>query len=202
MKNKLKIMLKDLIESNIFEGAWFVADGALLGIKREGDLLEFDDDIDIYVLPNTKINWDKLNKKFNYYKDYSCYKIYDGEDKIISQNEWLRYIAYKRTLPKYYGYNRAEICRDVAKYYKYEKIDKQYGSSWIDIFTLVYDDRHNLYRIPQHWNGTEFYFTPYECEGTHDNTLGFNIIIPKNAEKVLERIYGSNWIVEDRDHQY
>tara|TARA_R110002012_G_scaffold64557_3_gene169695 strand:+ start:789 stop:1397 length:609 start_codon:yes stop_codon:yes gene_type:complete len=202
MKNKLKIMLKDLIESNIFEGKWFVADGALLGIKREEDLLEFDDDIDIYVLPNTKINWDKLNKKFNYYKDYSCYKIYDKQDKIISENEWLRYIAYKRTMPKYYRYNRAELTTAICDDYKTEKIIRNYPDSWIDIFVLEYDNHNNLYRIPQHWNGTEFYFTPLECEGTYDNTLGFNIKIPKNAEKVLERIYGSNWIVEDRDHQY
>ena len=200
MKNKLKIMLKDLIPC--IEGKWFVADGALLGIKREGDLLEFDDDIDIYILPGTKINWDKLPNKYNFYKDYMCMKIYDAQDKITSENEWLRYISYKRTCYEYYGYNRAEICRDIAKYYKYEKIDKQYGSCWIDIFSLVYDDRHNLYRIPQHWNGTEFYFTPTECEGTYDNTLGFDIIIPKNAKRVLERIYGSNWIVEDRAHQY
>ncbi len=202
MKNKLKIMLKDLIESNIFEGPWFVGDGALLGIMREEDLLEFDDDIDIYVLPNTKINWDKLNKKFNYYKDYSCYKIYDKQDKIISNNEWLRYIAYKRTLPQYYGYNRAELTTAICDDYKTEKIIRNYPDSWIDIFVLEYDNHNNLYRIPQHWNGTEFYFTPYECEGTNNNTLGFNIKIPKNPKQVLERIYGSNWIVEDRDHQY
>ena len=202
MKNKLKILLNDLIESNIFEGSWFVADGALLGIMREGDLLDFDNDIDIYVLPDTKINWNKLKKKYNYYKDYSCYKIYDSKDKIVSSNEWLRYIAFKRTLPQYYGYNRAELTGAIAPNYKREKITRKYPNIWIDIFVLVYDEDNDLYRIPQHWNGTEFYFTSNEVEGEVNTALGFPIIIPKQPIQVLERIYGSNWKVEERDYQY
>ena len=199
-KTKLKEMLKDIIK--IIEGPYIVADGCLLGIIREGDLLEFDNDVDLYIFPGTKINWDKLPDKYKYYKDYMCYKISDGEDKVVSENEWLRFVAYKRTCFQYIGYNRSEICQDVAKYYKYEKIDKQYGSYWIDVFNLVYDDRHNLYRIPFHWRGQEFYFTPSESEGQHNDTLGFDIVIPKNPKEVLKRIYGSNYMVENRTHQY
>lgn len=199
-KDKLKEMLKDLIPC--IEGKYIVADGALLGIIREGDLLDFDDDVDIYLLPGTKINYDKLPTKYKYSKDYMCMKVYDGKDEIPTQNEWLRYISYKRTCYQYLGYNRAEICQDVAKYYKYEKITRKYPSVWIDIFSLVHDCRYNIYRIPQHWNGTEFYFTADESEGLHDNSLGFDIIIPKNPKQVLERIYGSNYLIEDRCHQY
>jgi len=195
-------MLNDLINSNIFEGKWFVADGALLGIKRNKDLLDFDDDIDIYVLPTTKINWDKLNNKYKYYKDYSCYKIYDRSDERVSSNEWLRYIAYKRTSYEYYRYNRAQLCRAISGEYEKEKIVRQYPNVWIDIFVLEYDKDHDLYRIAQHWNGTEFYFTPKEVEGQIDNTLGYEIRIPKNPLEVLERIYGTNWRVEDRHYQY
>ena len=202
MKKKLKIMLKDLIQSNIFDGTWFVADGALLGIKRNKDLLDFDDDIDIYVLPSTKINWDKLNNKYKYYKDYSCYKLYDRSDERVVSNEWLRYIAFKRTLPQYYRYNRAELCRAISGDYEKEKIVRQYPNVWIDIFVLVYDEDNELYRIPQHWNGTEFHFTKKEVECEKDDTLGFTINIPKNPIQVLERIYGVNWKVEDRDYQY
>ena len=202
MKKKLKIMLKDLIQSNIFDGTWFVADGALLGIKRNKDLLDFDDDIDIYVLPSTKINWDKLNNKYKYYKDYSCYKLYDRSDERVNSNEWLRFIAFKRTLPQYYRYNRAELCRAISGDYEKEKIVRQYPNVWIDIFVLVYDEDNELYRIPQHWNGTEFHFTKKEVECEKDDTLGFTINIPKNPIQVLERIYGVNWKVEDRFHQY
>ena len=55
MKEILKEMLKNLIPC--IEGKWFVGDGALLGIIRNGDLLDFDDDVDIFILPVTKINW-------------------------------------------------------------------------------------------------------------------------------------------------
>ena len=95
---KLKIMLKDLIPC--IEGKWFVGDGALLGLIRKGDLLEFDDDIDIFITPETKINWDKLPDKYNYYKDYICYKLYNGlgrEPHKISP--WIRYLQYMRLLP-------------------------------------------------------------------------------------------------------
>ncbi len=202
MKNKIKIMLNDLINSNIFNGKWFVADGALLGLMRNKDLLDFDDDIDIYVLPSTKINWDLLNNKYKYYKDYTCYKIYDTRDTRVNSNEWLRYISYKRTMPRYYGYNRAELCSAIAQDYKHEKIIRQYPNVWIDVFVLEYDKDHKLYRIPQHWNGTEFYFTEEEVEGEINTTLGYPIRIPKNPLQVLERIYGVNWRVEDRFHQY
>tara|TARA_R110000823_G_scaffold169539_1_gene301819 strand:- start:9 stop:617 length:609 start_codon:yes stop_codon:yes gene_type:complete len=199
-KNKLKIMLKDIIK--IIEGPWFVADGALLGLMREGDLLEFDSDIDIYILPETKINWDKLDNKYNFHKDYMCYKIYNGEDKIPTENEWIRFIAFKRTLPEFYGYSRAELTEAVATDYKSEKIIRQYPNLWVDIISLVYDNKHDLYRLPYHWNGQEFYFTPDECKGMYDNRLGFDIKIPKNPKQVLERIYGTNWLIEQRDHVY
>ena len=199
-KNKLKEMLQDLIPC--IEGKWFVADGCLLGLMRTGDLLDFDNDIDIYILPQTKINWDKLPNKYKHHKDYMCYKIYNGEDTVPSENEWLRFLAYKRTCYEYYGYNRAELTKSISKDYRKQKVDRKYPGLWIDIFVLVYDNKHNLYRIPYHWNGSEFYFTETECDGMHDNRLGFDMILPKNPKQVLERIYGSNWIIEDRDYQY
>jgi len=199
-KDKLKIMLKDILPC--IEGPYIIADGALLGIMREGDLLEFDNDVDIYILPETKINWDKLPNKYKYNKDYMCYKIYNGEDKIPTENEWLRFISYKRCCYEYLGYNRAELTSAISKDYRKQKIDRQYPNLWVDIIPLVHDNKHNLYRLPYHWNGTEFYFTPTECQGMYDNRLGFDIKIPKFPKQVLERIYGTNWIIEERDYQY
>ena len=80
MDNKLKNMLKDLI--SCIEGDYIVADGALLGITREGGLLKDDDDIDLYILPNTKINWDKLPININIIK--IIYVIKYTMDKIKS----------------------------------------------------------------------------------------------------------------------
>ena len=199
-KTKLKIMLKDIIPC--IEGKWFVADGALLGIIREGDLLDFDEDIDIYILPETKINWDKLPNKYKYNKDYMCYKIYNGKDQIPVENEWLRFLAYKRNCYEYLGFNRAELTSAVSKDYRKQKIIRKYPNLWVDIIPLVHDNKHNLYRLPYHWNGTEFYFTPDEFKSHIDNSLGFNIKIPKNPREVLKRIYGSNYLIEERDYQY
>jgi len=199
-KNKLKIMLKDILPC--IEGKYIIADGALLGLMREGDLLEFDDDIDIYILPETKINWDKLPNKYKHYKDYICMKVYNGEDQIPTKNEWLRFISYKRTCYEYLGFNRSELTSAISDDYKTEKIISQYSNLWIDIFVLVYDDEHDLYRLPYHWNGTEFYFTPEEFKSQINNSLGFDIKIPKNPKQVLERIYGPNWIIEEKAHQY
>ena len=47
MTNLIEILQK-LIEC--IEGEYFVSDGALLGIIREGKLIEYDKDIDIYLL--------------------------------------------------------------------------------------------------------------------------------------------------------
>ena len=199
-KNKLKIMLKDIIPC--LEGPWFVADGALLGLMREGDLLEFDDDIDIYILPETKINWDKLPNKYNFHKDYMCMKVYNGEDKIPTENEWLRFLAYKRNCYEYLGFNRSQLTSAISKDYRKQKIIRKYPNLWLDIISLVHDNKHDLYRLPYHWNGTEFYFTPDEFKSEINNSLGFDIKIPKNPREVLKRIYGTNWIIEERDYQY
>ena len=132
---KLKIMLKDLIPC--IEGKWFVGDGALLGLIRKGDLLEFDDDIDIFITPETKINWDKLPDKYNYYKDYICYKIYNGlgrEPHKISP--WIRYLQYMRLLPENRGCNRAELFKLASKTYREEMIQMNYKAPWLDIFVL------------------------------------------------------------------
>ena len=200
MKEKLKEMLKDLIPC--IEGPYIIADGALLGLMRTGDLLDFDSDIDLYILPETKINWDKLPNKYKYHKDYLCTKIYNGKDNVPTENEWLRFISYKRCCYEYLGYNRSQLTSAISNDYKSEKIVRQYPSLWIDIIHLVYDNKHNLYRLPYHWNGKEFYFTPDECKGLYNNSLGFDIIIPRNPKEVLERTYGKEYMIENKDYQH
>ena len=200
MKEKIKILLKDLIP--IFEGTWFISCGGLLGIVREGDLLEWDEDIDIYVLPTTKINWDKLPEKLNYYKDYMCYKVYDKDGPTTKMpNNWNRFLAYKRSMYEYCGLNRAQLAKAVAPSYQYESKCDICRSYWVDIFVLVYDELNDYYKIPYLWGKKEFYFTHKECETQVDSTLGFNVNIPKNPLDVLQRTYGDGFMVEDRDYK-
>ena len=47
-------ILKDL--RNHIKGDWFVGDGALLGLTRNGKLIPWDNDIDIFLLPNSTID--------------------------------------------------------------------------------------------------------------------------------------------------
>ena len=198
---KLKLMLKEIIP--ILEGTYFISCGALLGIVREGDLLEFDDDIDIYILPDTKINWDKLPSKYKYFKDYMTFKIYDEtNEKPKPKSDWLRYIQYTRTLPKYSGYNRAELCKAIAPTYRDEIIPNITTLYNIDIFVLEHDELKDRYRVPYLWNKKEFYFTKEEAMTEIDSTLGFNIRIPRKPLDVLERSYGKDFMIEQRDYQH
>ena len=64
----LKQILKELIP--YIKGDWFVGDGALLGLIREKGLIEYDNDIDIYLLPDSSINLENsLLKKQKYYME-------------------------------------------------------------------------------------------------------------------------------------
>tara|TARA_R110000803_G_scaffold98418_2_gene166503 strand:- start:497 stop:1102 length:606 start_codon:yes stop_codon:yes gene_type:complete len=201
MKEKLKLMLKEILP--IFEGTYFVADGALLGIVREGDLLDFDDDIDIYVLPTTIINWHKLPEKYKYFKDYMCFKIYnESNPKPKPKSDWLRYIQYTRTLPENCGLSRSQLCKKISPTYRDEIIPNICHLYNIDIFRLEHDELNDRYRIPYLWNKTQFYFTKDECKTELDSTLGFNIRIPRNPLDVLHRIYGSNFMIEDQSFSY
>ncbi len=196
---KLKIILKDLIPC--IEGKWFLSDGGLLGLIREGDLLEFDDDLDIFILPETKIHWDKLPDKYNYYKDYICYKIYNGLGREPAKiPNWLRYLQYMRLLPKNLGLNRANLLKLASKTYREEVIEMKYKAPWIDIFVLEKDvENEGQYNLPYIWNKTEFYYTKENLELDINYDLGYPINIPHKANEVLERIYGNDYMIENRN---
>ena len=203
MKEILKQMLKDIIPC--IEGKWFVGDGALLGLIREGDLLDFDDDIDIFILPETKINWDKLPDNLKYYKDYVCYKIYDERfGKCAPLSNWLRYNQYIRLLPENRGLNRAELLQVAATTYREEKIEMKYTKPWIDIFILEKDIEYDgQYNVPYYFSKDRHDFYKKENLELKENyDLGFKIFIPNKAEEVMERQYGKDWMIENKDFKY
>ena len=199
---KLKIMLKDLIQC--FEGPWFVGDGALLGLIRKGDLLDFDDDLDIFILPETKINWNKLPNKYNYNKDYVCTKVYDRLSREpATLSPWLRYIQYMRICPENKGFNRAELLQVGSSSYREESIERKYKAPWIDIFILEKDIDTDNYVVPYYFNKDKiFHYTPENLKLDINYDLGYPINIPHKAEEVLERQYGEDWMIEDRNFLY
>lgn len=196
-------MLKDLIPC--IEGKWFVGDGALLGILRKKDLLDFDDDIDIFILPETKINWDKLNIKYKSYKDYVCYKVYDERNGLSPPiSDWIRYNQYVRLLAENRGFNRAELLQVASKTYKEERIERKYTKPWIDIFILEKDvENDGQYNVPYYFSKDRHdLYTKENLDLKENYDLGFKIYIPNKAEEVMERQYGVDWMIENKDFKY
>ena len=203
MKEILKEMLKNLIPC--IEGKWFVGDGALLGLIRNGDLLDFDDDVDIFILPETKINWNKLPNNLKYYKDYVCYKVYDNRNGRTPQiSDWLYFNQYIRLLPEYRGLNRSQLLQVASKTYKEEKIERKYTMPWIDIFILEKDvENDGQYNVPYYFSKDRHdLYTKENLDLKENYDLGFKINIPNKAEEVLERQYGVDWMIENKEFKY
>ena len=184
------------------EGRWFISDGSLLGIKRGGGLLNFDNDIDLFIFPDTIIHYDKIDLKLQ--KDYMCNKLYNDDDRntLGSVSDWRRFIDYKTSSPELRGFNRADIMSIASVDYKSEVISDINCSCWIDIFTLEADEDNERYVVPWYFGGRLFYYTYDELELVENYDLGFKIYIPNNAEDILERQYGSDWLLENRDYRW
>lgn len=201
MKEELKEMLQALIPC--ISGRWFISDGALLGIVREGDLIDYDDDIDIFIFPDTIINFDKLNSKFSHYKDYMCYKVYNGtNEKPKFRSDWNRFNSYYSSLPMYYRHNRAELFSVCSKVYKEERIEMKYTLPWLDIFTLEEDEENKRFLVPYYFNKKLFYYNYDELQLNINYDLGFKIYIPNKAESILERQYGSEWRIPNKNFKW
>ena len=199
--NKLKKYLQMIIPA--IEGKWFISDGALLGIKREGGLLEFDDDIDIFLLPDTIINYDKIDLKLQ--KDYMCNKLYNGADcstEVGKLSDWRRYLSFKTSSPELQGFNRADTMAIASVHYRNEVISNINCSCWVDIFTLEHDRDNERYVVPWYFGGRLFYYTYDDLELVENYDLGFKIYIPNNAEEILERQYGKDWGIENKNYRW
>ena len=133
---KLKKMLNVLIK-NIY-GDFFVGDGALLGLIRNGNLIPWDNDIDIYLLPNSEIDFEGLREcgleKQDYYMDT---KIYDPQNTPNNLNSWKEYVSYRKYNDCRY-LNRCEILVECKKNYYDEKIKPIFTLPYIDVYKLKF----------------------------------------------------------------
>ena len=190
---KLKMLLKELI--SCIEGEWFLGDGGLLGLMREGDLLSFDNDLDIYLLPGSKIvipdnSFLKLNK---YYMDS---KISDKfSENWKPKNAWQEFLRYTRHL--FPGVNRGEHYQKSSLIYREQYIVPQFSLPYIDIYYLK-NENEDRYTIDW-WN--QFYYKSEADNLITNHSLGFEVKIPSNAEEILTRQYG-NWRKENRLFKY
>ena len=98
-------ILKEL--TNHIKGDWFVSDGALLGLTRNGKLIPWDKDIDIYLLPNSTI--DLSNSHLCSQEYYLCDKVYDPCNPKEKLNTWTEYCSYKRCFKEFSDINRCQF---------------------------------------------------------------------------------------------
>jgi len=184
-------VLKELVKH--MKGKWIIGDGALLGIIREGGLISYDDDIDIYILEDTEIDLnDSILKKQKY---YICDKVYHPDNEKEKINIWKEYCSHIKSNNRHL--NRAQVMSLASKDYKEKKIIPEFTKNHIDIFTLKKGEDG---RYTTNWDN--LYFTEEELQLVEDYSLGFKIFIPNNAEAILERQYGSDWRTPNPDFKY
>ena len=183
-------VLQELIPC--IKGKWFLSDGALLGIIREGGLISFDHDIDIYILEDTTID---LTDSLKLQKYYICDKIYSPLNPKDNKNTWLEYCAHIKTFNR--KLNRPQIFKLAGQDYHEKRIVPKFTVNHIDIFTLKKSED-GKYRTK--W--PDYYYNESELELVKDSTLGFDIWVPSNAEAVLERIYGDDWRIPNEYFKY
>ena len=197
-KEKLLSLLERV--SDCIEGAWFVGDGALLGIHREGDLIEGDDDIDIYLLPGSKLNYKKLNQcgiesEFYYLNE----KIYDPKHEYIKKNPWKEYINAMRVVNA--GLNRIDLVSICSMSYESNKIQNEHTTPNIDVFYLK--DKGDCYTV-DNWEEYVCYYKTETIDLERIRLHGIEIYIPNilHRDNILKRQYGIGYMTPDSNFQY
>ena len=183
------------------KGKWILSDGGLLGVIREGNLLKWDDDIDLILDEDCVIDLSNSNLKFQEY--FICGKVYSEDNEKIKKNPWVEYCNYTKMKHFDEKMNRAQILTIAKEKYKEEKKIIEFTKNHIDIFIVKKDDDGN-YRFKGAWGKFQphQYYTEEDMVGKNNNTLGFDIQIPKNPIPVLERIYGDTWDKPLPDFKY
>tara|TARA_R100000655_G_scaffold78836_1_gene118246 strand:- start:715 stop:1302 length:588 start_codon:yes stop_codon:yes gene_type:complete len=188
----LKINLKRLIPA--IRGDWFLSDGGLLGIERQGNLLEWDNDLDIYLLPGSSIDIDVLRKQGLDLQDYYMdTKVYDPSLENNNLKTWSEYMGYTRVLNKDIKLNRCQLMKLAAIDYKEKKIKPKFTVPYIDVYYLR-DDLSISY-----W---DIKYDDEDMELEENFDLGFKIYIPNNRDKILKKLYGEDWRIPNPDFQH
>lgn len=199
LQKKLIQNFKKLIPC--IEGPWVMSDGALLGHLRERGMIKDDDDIDIYFLPGTKINMDKLKETgLAFSKYYICDKIYDPNDpQVLPKNKWKEFLDYSRTLPEHEGFNRFELLKASKHIYKNEYIEPKHSKPWIDIMYL--EKYENDYYYPynfKHQNFIDYIKYDSDCfkfrqKITFEGVKDVYIPCPPLSVLLMRDLYGPLW---------
>ena len=185
------------ILTTCIKGKWFVGDGALLGLIREGKLIDYDNDIDLYILEDTEIDLSSSVLEEQDY--YLCKKIYNPNNKYIPcPHIWNTYLSSLK--PMFPHYDQRQLFEYASPRYPTEKIVHKFTENHIDIFTLYKNG--DKWLLPKNVRIMGTYYTKDDLELTENNDLGFSVNIPNNAEEVLERQYGYDWRHPNKNFKY
>ena len=189
---KLIEVLQELIPR--INGGWYLGDGSLLGLVREGKLIEYDNDIDLYFLEDTTIDLsDSILEQQQY---YLCNKIYNPNNDKLKLNTWLEYCSLiKMNNTKL---NRSQVFQLAKETYNEKKIINKFTKDHIDIFILKKEG--DIYKTDGDWGG--LYFTEDDLKPVVNHSLGFPVNIFNNAEAILERQYGETWRIPNANFKY
>ena len=78
----------------------------------------------------------------------------------------------------------------------------KYTKPWLDIFTLEEDEENKRFLLPYYFNKKLFYYNYDELQLNINYDLGFKIYIPNKAEAILERKYGSEWRIPNKNFKW
>lgn len=199
-----KIILKNMLKEIIpyIEGRWILSDGGLLGLIRNKDLLDYDDDLDLYLYPGTIINLPDDHPTLGMCDYYMEKKIYRKNEKKFKPNPWLEYLSYLRCTPETKGMNRPQLFKYAKSRYGEEYIKPEFSQPYIDIFKLK-DEGNGIFTIDFWTKFLNHHYKLDELQNPQKNTdLGYNVYLPNNPMAVLERLYGSDWRIEKKDFKY
>ena len=176
-------------------GSYWLGDGGLLGLTRNGKLIENDNDIDLYILQDTII--DLNDSPLCSQRYHICDKIYFPDNKPIKLNPWKEYCSITKVFNP--SLNRSKVMELASKTYKDNKIIPKFTENHIDIFTLKQNP--NDQRYYTNWK-KNYYYNEDDLKPVINTDLGFPVNIFNNAEEVLERQYGTSWKIPNPDFKY
>jgi len=198
MDDNLLNLLKDLGEC--IEGKWFVWGGLMLGLHRDGKFIKGDNDIDIVLVGDAYIDYDKLPDSIGSEQYYMHEKIYRrGHPTFKPKNKWIEYCSYIRMLPENVGKNRCEILKIASKTYSDGYIEPNFSNVYIDIdyLKLDKDSQYKNKYFPK------CYFKKEEVDSIqYFEYEGQSLPMPVNLDEVCRRHYGPSWNIPDPDWIY